>query len=327
MARVKVFIASSSEGLDVVKAVRLLLLQELRDGVEIEPWTRAFELSATYIESLEKAVVEADFAVLVLTPDDLTTIRHKQKFTSRDNVIFELGLFMGSLGRGRCFLVQDDRPNLRIPSDLLGVKAATYRKPAEGDLKAALDPVCAMIGERIAKKGARHKLSPEVIASMAATRDFCGRAEGVWWDRLLAGGSHKIGFFQIEYDEALNSMRMLGRSFSGDGTCVARWNSMVARILKEERKLLYYWEGWHPQMPNERFQGVGEMQFEASAGPDAPFVRGGSKFSDIDAAHPERSVVKSTEFRRVEDEKDVAVMNGGKEKEIRALVVKRLSEW
>lgn len=327
MAQPKVFVASSSEGLPVVKAARLLLLQELRETAEIEPWTRAFQLSATYIESLEKAASEADFAVLVLTPDDVTTSRKKERLAPRDNVIFELGLFMGALGRERCFLLQDARHGLRLPSDLLGVHAATYTEPTGGNWKAALDLACAQIAESIGKLGPRRKLSAEALAGMSASREFGRRIEGAWWDRLLAGETHAMGFFQIEYDELSGLPRLLGRSFDAEGVCVARWNSLVSRVLKDERKLVYYWEGWHPRSPEQRFQGVGEMEFEAPAAANAPFMRGGSKFSDIDVSRPERSVVKSTEFRRAEDPRDAAVMGGGKEKEIRALVVKRLAEW
>ena len=141
-----VFIASSSEGVEVAKAVRALLLQELRDKAKVTPWTREFDLSATYIESLEKASQQADFAVLVVTPDDITTSRDKKKSAPRDNVVFELGLFMGCLGRERCFIVNEERSDLKLPTDLLGVHLATFRRLVGGELKDALDAPCNVIG-------------------------------------------------------------------------------------------------------------------------------------------------------------------------------------
>src|SRR5215471_10873168 len=107
MAQPKIFVASSTEGLEVAKTVRSLLGDALRGSAEPVPWTRAFDLSATYIESLEKAAEEADFAVIVMTPDDLTISRDRKRVAPRDNVVFELGLFMGSLGRERCYVVME----------------------------------------------------------------------------------------------------------------------------------------------------------------------------------------------------------------------------
>ncbi len=49
-----VFIASSTEGFEVAQTARLLLLDQLLNKAEVTPWTREFDLSATYIESLEK---------------------------------------------------------------------------------------------------------------------------------------------------------------------------------------------------------------------------------------------------------------------------------
>jgi predicted nucleotide-binding protein len=40
----------------------------------------------------------SDFAIAIAQPDDVTKTRGKRKNTPRDNVIFELGFFMGRLG-------------------------------------------------------------------------------------------------------------------------------------------------------------------------------------------------------------------------------------
>src|SRR5437764_954979 len=130
MAQVRVFIASSAEGLEIANATRERLIVKLGDAVDVRVWTREFDLSATYIESLERASGEADFAVMVLTPDDVTSSRRVETMAPRDNVVFELGLFMGSLGRERCYIVCEDRPDLKLPTDLLGVKTAAFQRNA-----------------------------------------------------------------------------------------------------------------------------------------------------------------------------------------------------
>jgi predicted nucleotide-binding protein len=72
------------------------------------------------------ATKDADFAALVLTADDMTVSRGKAKPSPRDNVIFELGLFMGALGRERVFILKPKGIDVRIPSDLLGVVWLEY---------------------------------------------------------------------------------------------------------------------------------------------------------------------------------------------------------
>jgi len=327
MTAPKVFIASSSEGLDVTKTVRGLLLDELTDRAEVKPWTLAFELSATYIESLEKAAREMDFAVVVLTPDDTITSREAEKLAPRDNILFELGLFIGSLGRERCFLVHEKRPDLKLPTDLLGVKAATFDRPANGDLRTALDPQCFRISERIAKLGTRHKLSTEALAVHAAMRGFYDRIEGAWWERITVAGKSWVSFLQIEFDDIYDSVHLRGRSYDKEGSLTAHWKSVVVRIVKDEKKVLYHWQGWYPASPNERFHGFGEMEFEGSATGSETINRGQGKYWDVDEAHPERTVIKPVELRRILDKTQVSTMAEGKETERRPLVVKTLDEW
>jgi predicted nucleotide-binding protein len=77
---------------------------------------------ATLIEKFEVFSRDVAFAVVLLTPDDVGA----KKSTSpnlvpraRQNVILELGYFMGKLGRGRvCALYRKD---LDLPSDYQGV--------------------------------------------------------------------------------------------------------------------------------------------------------------------------------------------------------------
>ena len=60
-------------------------------------------LSTETLENLVAVLPKFDFAVLVLTGDDLTTSRHIKTASPRDNVVFETGLFMGRIGRERTF--------------------------------------------------------------------------------------------------------------------------------------------------------------------------------------------------------------------------------
>ena len=75
----------------------------------------------TIIEKFEQHA-DVGFAVALLTPDDLGSKidEREQTFRARQNVIFELGFFVGKLGRKHvCALTKD--PNIEIPSDYSGV--------------------------------------------------------------------------------------------------------------------------------------------------------------------------------------------------------------
>jgi hypothetical protein len=83
------------------------------------------------------------FAVVLLTPDDLGRSKDEsdEKSRARQNVILELGYFVGSLGRERvCALL---RGTIEIPSDYMGVaytefdERGAWRQELARELKAA----------------------------------------------------------------------------------------------------------------------------------------------------------------------------------------------
>jgi len=145
------FVGSSSEGIAVVDAVHA---KARRWEVVSKPWTEGvFEASNTTIENLMALTQEADFALLVLTADDVTTSRGKRKPSPRDNVVFELGLLMGALGRDRVFILKPRNLDIRIPIDLLGVTWLEYRRGGPGSLRTKLAAPCAKILKTIKTLG------------------------------------------------------------------------------------------------------------------------------------------------------------------------------
>lgn len=333
--RSRVFIGSSSEGLEVAEAVRLQLIKELGENATVELWTHKFEFSETYIESLEKIVGEADFAILVFTPDDVTTSRSKKNFSPRDNVIFELGLCMGGLGRERCYLVYEEdstgKVNLKLPSDLLGVKSATFKRQGGEDLETVLDAKCALIARKISILGIRHKLSPDEVVAQVSMLAFCERLAGAWWEYVSVGDKRWLSFFRIELDNLHNSAQFEdGRHFEPDGELTARWKSVTTRYFREENKVVYLWQGSYPSSteasPQGRFHGYGEFEFEVPVKSSEPISRGHGKFWNVDESHPERTLIKVVQLRRVPD-KDISMMTCGKQKEIKRLVARTFRDW
>jgi len=162
------FIGSSVEGKDIAEHIQL----GLDHDVETTIWHQGvFGLSHGSLESLVSTAKDFDFAALVLTPDDLVTKRGSEKGSPRDNVIFELGLFMGALGRERTFIIynRDEKPNL--PSDLAGITSATFANRSDNNLQAAVGPVCTQIKLAIKACGlsAHHCVAAEVPVPAAKT--------------------------------------------------------------------------------------------------------------------------------------------------------------
>lgn len=154
---VRVFIGSSSEHL--VTARHLQSEIERFTSCEATCWDQdIFQLSTYSLESLGRAAKDSDFAILLATPDDTTTKRDSTGSSPRDNVIFELGLFMGVLGRERTFLIADRTDkNLQLPSDIAGLTYAAFKTRMDGNLRAALnDPVLEII-KRVNALGARSR--------------------------------------------------------------------------------------------------------------------------------------------------------------------------
>lgn len=138
--KIRIFIISSAEALDVARAVENALEH---DDYNVVLWTNdVFRASYYPIESLEAQLDVADFAIAVAQQDDLTMERGKQVATPRDNVIFELGFFMGRLGRHRALLMEPRGEGVKLPTDLAGITTVPYKYKSGKDLAAALGPAC-----------------------------------------------------------------------------------------------------------------------------------------------------------------------------------------
>ncbi len=139
--KAKVSIGSSIESLDVAYAIQENLEHDCNPIV----WTQGiFQLSSNILDDLVKCLSDFNFGIFVFKPDDLSKIRNKTLNTVRDNVIFELGLFIGKLGKENIFfIIPRNEDNLHLPSDLIGFTAGTYdNKREDENLKAALGPFC-----------------------------------------------------------------------------------------------------------------------------------------------------------------------------------------
>jgi hypothetical protein len=292
-----IFIASASEGLDVANAVR----DALRGNTGFEPrvWNEGtFKPSMTFIEALEAELAQSDFAVLTLTPDDQSESRGQMTMAPRDNVLFELGLFMGRLGRDRTYFVCDKNQELKIPTDLLGVSPVSYQRGEGQDLGEALATACSSIVKRMRELGVRLKRTPEAEIENRLVSSFCERIAGTWWGRQWSHGEERLSLFQIVPDHGANTVQLDGDTFDTKGQLFGQWKSVAIGIRLKERTLFFSWEGVHPvTLPGESFKGFGQYTFKDASG---KYDRGDGLFADIYITRKKAARWTSVELRRVD---------------------------
>lgn len=151
----KVFIGSSREAMDYVNAVQ----RALEYHADVNPWYAGVFTPGNYtVEDLEKQLTLNDFAIFICSPDDIINIRGKTYFISRDNTLFEMGLFWGRLKRARVFyLIPNHVPTVRddimiedyhLLTDLIGINPLTYQA-GTSNIDAAVSVSCHHIIKRI----------------------------------------------------------------------------------------------------------------------------------------------------------------------------------
>jgi hypothetical protein len=122
----------------------------------------------------------------VLTADDVVESRGERKGSPRDNVLFELGLFMGHIGRPRTFFISDRGARIMLPTDLAGI---TYAELVDRRDRpdAAVGPACTRIISAI-----RHYAGVKGRSTRAFTKDELIR--GRWIKVADHGNSFLVEF-------------------------------------------------------------------------------------------------------------------------------------
>jgi hypothetical protein len=124
----KIFIGSSTEGYQVAEQIKHAINEKLGDWIECETWKdgKVFSQNKNTLDCLVRASRRYDYGILVASKDDIALKRFRFYNTMRDNVLFEVGLFLGSLGLQRAFLITSDR--ISLPTDYSGVTLVKYNK-------------------------------------------------------------------------------------------------------------------------------------------------------------------------------------------------------
>lgn len=149
--KVRLFIISSVEALPIARIIENAFEH---DSFSVHLWTAGcFKVASYTIDDLEAAVDNSDFAVAIAHADDFVESRDEMWPAPRDNVIFELGLFMGRLGKARAILMEPRGKDVKLPSDLTGITTIPYRFEKGGENAALMGPACNRLREHIEALG------------------------------------------------------------------------------------------------------------------------------------------------------------------------------
>lgn len=121
----RLFIGCSVPGLEVAKALKIGLAHAPFESISWNEYG-GFVDRRTNIENLEHQIERCTHAVMVLTPDELIGGPEGGQLVPRDNVIFELGLFWGRLGRQRVFILTPKSNPPKLFSDIDGLVRLEY---------------------------------------------------------------------------------------------------------------------------------------------------------------------------------------------------------
>ena len=302
MDKPRIFLGSSGKQAKLLQA----LTRGLEDVAHVEPWTTSFNPGTTTLERLLQLTQEVDFAALVFARDDWTATTpptpdstESGQASPRDNVVFEAGLFGGTLGMQRTFILHAH--GSKLPSDLLGLTSVRY-----GDTTAAETRVmCEKLRKAIENEGR------------------AARIEGLWWQFSLTERSSEepsaVSLLRISRTRD-RALELTGRSWQEDGLLSARYWCEAAKEKKDPAGIFYYWKGERPRHPNApQLDGTGEIRLESAD-------RATGYFITHSAAQPLLNARTSGVYVRANAE-DLAVLDGGNDRQRAELIAARLSEW
>ena len=154
--KARLFIISTVESNHIAKQIKVALFHN--NNVEVTIWseTDVFKGGDYTLETLEQAVKQADFGLAILQADDIIISRDNEQRGPRDNVIFELGLFMGLLTRKRTYIAVENGVEQKLASDLLGLTPLLYKRESNNRIDVA--KVVYDLENSIKELGIRNKL-------------------------------------------------------------------------------------------------------------------------------------------------------------------------
>lgn len=183
----KLFIGSSSEGKKIAENLKVKIESENGNWIECDIWDegKVFELNTSALDALVKASRKYDYGILVATKDDLLKSRGSDYQVPRDNVMFEMGMFLGSLGLTRAFLLVEKQS--KLPTDYNGITVPYFDNDIAGSLENAI------VGIQVAISNSRNTFNLKPVPSAAlALGYFESLVQNIAKKRLEQGREFKL---------------------------------------------------------------------------------------------------------------------------------------
>jgi len=300
MDKPRIFLGSSGKQRDLLEA----LTRGLEDIAHVEPWTTVFNPGTTTLGRLVELANEVDFAAFVFAQDDWTTNSpaasdptETGQAAPRDNVVFEAGLFGGTLGMRRTFILHAN--GAKLPTDLLGLTSVRYSEATSAD------EICQKLRKAIESEGR------------------VARIEGLWWQFSLTERTTRepsaISLLRVSRDRD-GALELAGRAWQENGTLSARYWSEAAKEKKGPSGIFYCYKGERPRDPNApRFEGTGDIQLES-------VDRAAGYWITRSEAHPEVTLRTSGVYLRA-DAEDMSIMDGRDDQRRAELIAEQLRRW
>ena len=148
----KLFVSSLPEGVSITRNIQNILAHD--DIIVTVSSDNIFGAPRSAINSFLDEAGQSDFCALALTNDDQVINRGNVQSMVRDSIVLKIGLFMGTVGRKRTFLIMPKQLDINIPIELLGLKVIEYQVDPDKSLASVLTPLSIQLRDQILSKGA-----------------------------------------------------------------------------------------------------------------------------------------------------------------------------
>jgi hypothetical protein len=302
MDKPRIFLGSSGKQEKLLQAVA----RGLEGAANIELWTTSFNPGTTTLERLVELAHEVDFAAFLFAQDDWTINDRPSasddsgQASPRDNVVFEAGLFGGTLGLRRTFILH--AMGTKLPSDFLGLTCIRY---GDGTSAAEVEIVNQKLRKAIENEG------------------HIARIEGLWWQFSLTERNllepSAVSLLRISRNRD-GALEVAGRSWQEDARLSARYWSEATKEKRDPSGIFYYWKGERPLHANApQLDGTGEIRIET-------VDRAAGYFTTHSDTKPKVNTRTSGVYLRAGLE-DLTILDGNDDRQRAELIADRLKRW